>query len=163
MRKILRLQALLFIVALFFPQVGQGADDIKDWMYPELQKVGSAGELTLGGTAISRHFHYFTDDPFPKVILWYAQKHGVKKDHELFEKLKGTNPEDLKPFGGTIKNAALGGEQSAASIVVYEFAPNRAHVTIVKEDPENGQTIIVSISGDASKTTVQFVQRLTSP
>lgn len=138
---------------------GAEPDSSQDWMYPGLHRRGSSGTSKRDDTILARHFLYETDDPFPQVIAWYVRKADFKAD-SLLDKLDAGAAEFERLSVGTLSHVDSDAGADRSQLMTYQLEANRGHATIFKPDPDKNQTIVISIAGDASKTTVQFIQSL---
>jgi len=55
-----------------------------DWEYPSVGR-GQTGRSSAGKAGQFRNFSSIVTDPIEKVVLWYAERTGLPKDHRLIE------------------------------------------------------------------------------
>jgi hypothetical protein len=135
----------VWLLFLLMPlSICNGADS--KWDYTQNGSMGISEELA-GNAGSFRTYECTTDDSTEKVVMWYAKRFGLPKDHNLviaaergFSALK--NQTIIKTGFGHDTD-----DRKDATSMVARLAPTYAHITFLHRPSFDGkQDVTISIA-----------------
>ena len=128
-----------------------------DWKYPSVGR-GQTGESSAGKAGQFRSFSSIVTDPIEKVVLWYAERLGLPKDHILIELArKGfENLEQDQSIGTGAGRDTIDGQNH--TMVLAALTTKIAHITFLHfPDLEGTKNVTISLTASSGVTSIMVI------
>lgn len=129
----------------------------KDWKYPKLSP-GMSGQTRDGNTLLTSSSVQEVSDGFQTVLKWYAEQANVPDLADNYQEYLKRDKSEPDISTGSKDIVHVSKKAESRGTLLYSFTPQLQHVTMFIPD-EEGDVVVVTISGTPDQTTVQVLHR----